>query len=100
MPVEELNTLIVNMFGGFSMRYNGKELSLGNLRGLQIEQFLQLLLQCARTFFQLLDLGGLIRRGSFQFLDLRGLIRHGKIRQSRKGSLRRCHPEYESGHGY
>ena len=44
MPVEELNTLIVTMFGGFSMRYNGKELSLGNMRGQQIEQFLQLLL--------------------------------------------------------
>ncbi|MBE6028399.1 MAG: hypothetical protein E7227_07395, partial [Clostridiales bacterium] len=44
MPQEELNTLIVTMFGGFSLRYNGRELSLGNLNGLQIVQFLQLLL--------------------------------------------------------
>lgn len=44
MPQEELNTLIVTMFGGFSLRYNGKEISLGNLNGLQIVQFLQLLL--------------------------------------------------------
>lgn len=44
MPQEELNTLIVTMFGGFSLRYNGKEVSLGNLNGLQIVQFLQLLL--------------------------------------------------------
>ena len=42
MPQEELNTLIVTMFGGFSLRYNGKEISLGNLNGLQIVQFLQL----------------------------------------------------------
>ena len=44
MPVEELNTLIVSMLGGFSMRYNGKELSIGNLSGQQMVQFLQLLL--------------------------------------------------------
>ncbi len=44
MPQEELNTLIVTMFGGFSLRYNGKEISLGNLSGQQIVQFLQLLL--------------------------------------------------------
>ena len=44
MPQEELNTLIVTMFGGFSLRYNGREISLGNLNGLQIVQFLQLLL--------------------------------------------------------
>ena len=44
MPQEELNTLIVTMFGGFSLRYNGRELSLGNLNGLQMVQFLQLLL--------------------------------------------------------
>ena len=44
MPVEELNTLIVSMFGGFSMRYNGEELSIGNLSGQQMVQFLQLLL--------------------------------------------------------
>lgn len=44
MPVEELNTLIVTMFGGFSLRYNGREISLGNLNGLQMVQFLQLLL--------------------------------------------------------
>ena len=42
MPQEELNTLIVTMFGGFSLRYNGKEISLGNLSGQQIVQFLQL----------------------------------------------------------
>ncbi|MBE6042605.1 MAG: hypothetical protein E7220_08830 [Clostridiales bacterium] len=44
MPQEELNTLIVTMFGGFSMRYNGRELSLGSLSGLQMVQLLQLLL--------------------------------------------------------
>lgn len=44
MPVEELNTLIVSMFGGFSLRYNGEELSIGNLSGQQMVQFLQLLL--------------------------------------------------------
>ncbi len=44
MPVEELNTLIVSMLGGFSLRYNGKELSIGNLSGQQMVQFLQLLL--------------------------------------------------------
>jgi len=44
MPQEELNTLIVTMLGGFSLRYNGKEISLGNLNGLQMVQFLQLLL--------------------------------------------------------
>ncbi len=44
MPAEELNTLIVTMFGGFSLRYNGNELSLGNLSGLQMVQLLQLLL--------------------------------------------------------
>jgi len=32
------------MFGGFSMRYNGRELSLGSLSGLQMVQLLQLLL--------------------------------------------------------
>ena len=42
MPVEELNTLIVSMFGGLSMRYNGEELSIGNLSGQQMVQFLQL----------------------------------------------------------
>ena len=44
MPAEELNTLIVTMMGGFSLRYNGREISLGNLSGLQMVQFLQLLL--------------------------------------------------------
>lgn len=44
MPQEEFNTLIVTMFGGFSLRYNGKEISLGNLNGLQMVQLLQLLL--------------------------------------------------------
>ena len=44
MPQEELNVLIVNMFGGFSLRYNGKEISLGSMSGLQMVQFLQLLL--------------------------------------------------------
>ena len=44
MPVEELNTLIVTMFGGFSLRYNGRELSLGTLTGQQMVQLLQLLL--------------------------------------------------------
>ena len=48
MPVEELNTLIVTTFGSFSIRYNGKELSMGNLNGLQTELFLQLLLHFRR----------------------------------------------------
>lgn len=44
MPTEELNTLIVTMLGGFSLRYNGRELSIGTLSGQQMVQFLQLLL--------------------------------------------------------
>lgn len=48
MPAEETNALIVTMFGGFSLRYNGQELSLGNLSGLQMVQLLQLLLHFRR----------------------------------------------------
>ena len=44
MPSEELNTLIVTMFGGFSLRYNGSEISIGSLNGQQMVQFLQLIL--------------------------------------------------------